>query len=101
MHEDITLRSLWWIPVTDGRIKRRSDDMANQQKGQNQNKNQGRNQQQATGQQNQNIAADVQNAGRERNTLGQTEQQASYWRDQDRNEPYVTKGEKFEQYSPA
>lgn len=70
--------------------------MANQQKGQNQT----RNQQQAT-QQNPNIGKDVLKAGRERNTLGQTEQQASYWRDQYKNEPYVTKGEKFEEYSPA
>ena len=96
MHEDVTLRSLWWMPVIDGRITRRSDDMANQQKGQNQT----RNQQQAT-QQNPNIGKDVLKAGRERNTLGQTEQQASYWRDQYKNEPYVTKGEKFEEYSPA
>lgn len=53
------------------------------------------------GQQDKNIGKDVLKAGRERNTLGQTEQQASYWRDQYKNEPYVTKGEKFEEYSPA
>ena len=48
------------------------------------------------------------NAGRERNTLiscsgalSQTEQQASYWRDQYQNEPYVTKGQKFDEYAPA
>lgn len=41
------------------------------------------------------------NAGRERNTLGQTEQHASYWREQYSNEPYVTKGEKYDQYAPA
>ena len=53
------------------------------------------------GQQDKNIGKDVQNAGRERNTLGQTEQQASYWRDQFQNEPYVTKGQKFDEYAPA
>ena len=53
------------------------------------------------GQQDKNIGKDVQNAGRERNTLGQTEQQASYWRDQFQNEPYVTKGQKFEEDAPA
>lgn len=53
------------------------------------------------GQQDKNIGKDVQNAGRERNTVGQTEQQASYWRDQFQNEPYVTKGQKFDEYAPA
>ena len=53
------------------------------------------------GQQDKNIGKDVQNAGRERNTLGQTEQQASYWREQFQNEPYVTKGQKFDEYAPA
>ena len=53
------------------------------------------------GQQDKNIGKDVQNAGRERNTLAQTEQQASYWRDQFQNEPYVTKGQKFDEYAPA
>src|SRR5688572_20604324 len=80
----------------------RSDDMANQQKGQDQNLS--RTQQQATRQQStgqQKIDKDVQNAGRERNTLGQTEQQASYWRDQYRSEPYATKGQSYEEYSPA
>ena len=72
------------------------------------NKQQGLGQQ---GQQNKNIGKDVQQAGRERNTLhtsmleqgalSQTEQQASYWRDQYRNEPYVTKGQKYEEYAPA
>ena len=72
------------------------------------NKQQGLGQQ---GHQDKNIGQDVQNAGRERNTigqgtssqsmLGQTEQQASYWRDQYRNEPYVTKGQKYDEYAPA
>ena len=72
------------------------------------NKQQGVGQQ---GQQGKNIGQNVQNAGRERNTigqgtssqsmLGQTEQQASYWRDQYRNEPYVTKGQKYDEYAPA
>ena len=58
------------------------------------------------GQQDKNIGKDVQNAGRERNTLGQgslsqTDQQASYWRDQYQNEPYVTKGQKYDEYAPA
>ena len=58
------------------------------------------------GQQDKNLGKDVQNAGRERNTLsegplGQTEQQASYWRDQYRNEPYVTKDQKYDEYAPA
>jgi hypothetical protein len=105
MHEDVTLRSLWLSPVIDGRITGRKYDMANQQKGQERNQNQGRNQpgtaHQNPGQQDMDIGKDVQHAGRERNTIGQTEQQASYWREQYRNEPYVTKGEKFEQYSPA
>lgn len=43
----------------------------------------------------------VQNAGRERNTLGQTESQTSYWREQFKHEPYYTQGEKFEDYEPA
>jgi hypothetical protein len=44
---------------------------------------------------------DIMSAGRERNTLGQTEQQASYWREQYSHEPYVAKGEKYDQYAPA
>lgn len=51
--------------------------------------------------QQQNIGQDVKNAGRERNTLGQTEQQASYWREQYQHEPYVAKGEKYDDYAPA
>lgn len=35
------------------------------------------------------------------NTLGQSEQQTSYWREQYKNEPYYSQGEKFEQYEPA
>lgn len=59
------------------------------------------NKQQNLGQQGRNIGKDVQDAGRERNTLGQTEQQAAYWREQFQNEPYVTKGQKFDEYAPA
>lgn len=44
---------------------------------------------------------DVRNAGKERNTLGQTEQEASYWRSEYQNEPYVAKGERFDEYAPA
>ncbi len=62
------------------------------------NKQQGLDQQ---GKQDKNIGKDVQNAGRERNTLAQTEQQASYWRDQFQNEPYVTKGQKYDEYASA
>ncbi len=43
----------------------------------------------------------AQNAGRARNTLGQAEQQTTYWRDQYQKEPYYTQGEKFEDYEPA
>ena len=68
------------------------------------------------GQQGKYTGRDVQQAGTERNTLqtstlqtsmleqgaiSQTEQQASYWRDQYRNEPYVTKGQKYDEYAPA
>lgn len=59
------------------------------------------NKQQDLGQHDRNIGKDVQNAGRERNTLGQTEQQASYWREQFQHEPYVSKGQKFDEYAPA
>ena len=51
--------------------------------------------------QQQNIGQDVKKAGHERNTLGQTEQQASYWRNQYQNEPYVMKGQKFEELESA
>lgn len=51
--------------------------------------------------QQQNSGHDVRSAGRERNTLGQTEQQASYWREQYQHEPYVAKGEKYDDYAPA
>jgi len=51
--------------------------------------------------QQQNIGQDVKNAGKERNTLGKADQQASYWRDQYSKEPYVMKGEKFDTYAPA
>lgn len=44
---------------------------------------------------------EVQDAGRERGTLGQTEQQASYWREQYQYEPYVAKNEKYDDYAPA
>lgn len=51
--------------------------------------------------QQQNIGQDVKNASKERNTLGQGDQQASYWRDHYSKEPYVAKGEKFDAYEPA
>lgn len=56
--------------------------------------------------QQQNIGQDAKNAGRERNSLGQgtmeqPEQQASYWREQYRHEPYVSKSEKYDDYAPA
>lgn len=51
--------------------------------------------------QQQNIGQDVKHAGLERNTLGQTEQQASYWREQHQHEPYVAKGERYDDYAPA
>jgi len=35
------------------------------------------------------------------NSLGQSKQPATYWREQYKNEPYYTQGEKFEQYEPA
>lgn len=58
--------------------------------------------QQTTGQRNpQNNMQQAQNAGRERNTPGQTETQTTYWRDQYKNEPYYTQGTKFEDYEPA
>lgn len=59
---------------------------------------------QAGGQQSvtqQGFGKDVDKAGVERNTLGQTEQEASYWRGQYRNEPYVAQGDKFDEYAPA
>ncbi len=40
-------------------------------------------------------------AGRERNTIGQTESQTSYWREQYQSEPYYSQGESFDQYEPA
>ena len=52
------------------------------------------------GSQQQSMARDV-DAGRERNSLGQTEQQASYWREQYQYEPYVAKSEKYDDYAPA
>lgn len=43
----------------------------------------------------------AQNAGRERNTMGQTESPTSYWRNQYQNEPYYSQGQSFDQYEPA
>lgn len=56
--------------------------------------------QQASGQKS-SMDQQVQNAGRERNTLGQTESQTSYWRNQYQNEPYYSQGQSFDQYEPA
>ena len=52
-------------------------------------------------QQHSGISEDVKSAGRERNTLGQTEQQTGYWRDQFRYEPYIAEGERFQDYEAA
>lgn len=60
--------------------------------------NQGGQNQQNTKQQD--TKQQAQNAGA-RNTLGQAEQQTTYWRDQYQKEPYYTQGEKFEDYEPA
>jgi len=46
-------------------------------------------------------AAQVKNAGRERNTLGQTESQAAYWQNQYQSEPYYRQGTSFSDYEPA
>ena len=46
-----------------------------------------------------NISQDVQQAGRERITLGQTE--GSYWREQFSSEPYVAEGEHYQDYEAA
>ena len=43
----------------------------------------------------------VSNAGRERNTIGQTESETTYWRNQYQNEPYFSQGESFSDYEPA
>ena len=55
--------------------------------------------QQAGGQMN--IDQQVESAGRERNTVGQTESETTYWRNQYQNEPYVSRGESFSDYEPA
>lgn len=57
--------------------------------------------QQNIGQQGKEGMGNAMHAGRERDTLGQAAQQASYWREQFSREPYVTKGEKFDEYAPA
>ena len=46
-------------------------------------------------------AAQVKKAGRERNTLGQTESQTAYWQDQYQSEPYYNRGSSFSDYEPA
>ena len=55
--------------------------------------------QQAGGQMN--IEQQVKSAGRARNTVGQTESETTYWRNQYQNEPYVSRGESFSDYEPA
>ena len=47
------------------------------------------------------IDQQVKNAGRERNTLGQTESETAYWRSQYQSEPYYRQGESFSDYEPA
>ena len=47
------------------------------------------------------IEQQVSNAGRERNTLGQTESETAYWRNQYQSEPYYSQGESFSDYEPA
>lgn len=59
---------------------------------------QGSGQQRVSGQ---GLGKGAKNAGLERNTLGQTEQEASYWRSEYQNEPYVAQGERFDEYAPA
>ena len=43
----------------------------------------------------------TQTAGQQRSLSGQLDQQTTYWREQYKNEPYYSQGEKFEQYEPA
>jgi len=46
-------------------------------------------------------ASQVKNAGRERNTIGQTESQTAYWQNQYQTEPYYRQGSSFSDYEPA
>ena len=47
------------------------------------------------------IDQQVKSAGRERNTLGQTEAENAYWREHYQAEPYFRQGESFSDYEPA
>jgi hypothetical protein len=50
---------------------------------------------------NNDIGQQVSHAGRERNTIGQTESETAYWRKQYQSEPYYSTGESFSDYEPA
>ena len=47
------------------------------------------------------IQRQVDSAGRERNSVGQTESQTAYWRDRYQHEPYYRQGTGFDRYEPA